>query len=72
MSAAQDAALIFDMSELDAGDPLSLAAFLEINSEANGCIPPDPGEVAELRACPVGGIVKLGIGGGFVTVRRVT
>ena len=70
-----DYGTLFDMSELDGtpGDPpLSLAAFLAINSEENGCTPPDPSEVDELRACPVGGKVNLGIGGGFVTVTRVS
>lgn len=57
----------FDMTALDAGEPMSIAAFLKVNDEC----PPDPSELAELRACPVGGAVNLGIGGGFVTVRRV-
>ncbi len=61
-----DAAKLFDMSELGGGDPISIAEFLKINEEC----PPDKSEVAELRAAPVGGTVHLGIGGGFVTVRR--
>ncbi len=72
MTTTSDSTKLFDMSALDAGEPISLAEFLRINSEENGCTPPDPSEVDELRACPVGGTVNLGIGGGFVTVRRVS
>jgi len=63
---AEDSSKLFDMDALDVGEPITIAAFLRVNEEC----PPDPKELAELRACPVGGSVNLGIGGGFVTVKR--
>jgi hypothetical protein len=58
----------FDFSDLS-GDstPASLGSFLRDNRE----FPPDPDEVARMKRVAVGGTVKLGIGGGHVTVRRV-
>jgi hypothetical protein len=58
---------VFDMSELDA-PRTTLADFLAVNAEC----PPDDGERLELARCPVGGEVRLGIGGGYVTVRRIS
>lgn len=63
--------MTYDMSELggEPGDPpTTLEEFLRVNDEC----PPDPSELAELVTVPVGGTVNLGIGGGFVTVRRVS
>jgi len=58
----------FDFSDLS-GDPtpVLLAEFLAVNEEC----PPSPSEVAALEACPVLGTVNIGVGGGFVTVKRV-
>jgi hypothetical protein len=68
MPTSNDTTTLFDLSNLS-GDstPVSISEFLKVNEEC----PPDPSELADLRACPVGGTVNLGIGGGFVTVRRV-
>lgn len=57
----------FDFSDLS-GDaaPVSIAAFQAAN-------PDSLEELAELCACPLGGAVRLAIGGGgYVTVRRVS
>lgn len=59
----------FDLSDLS-GDtsPVPLETFLAENEEC----PPDPDEVRALRACAVGETARLGIGGGFVSVRRMS
>lgn len=59
----------FDLSDLS-GDstPCSLDDFLADNEEC----PPDESEIRALLDCPVDGRVRLGIGGGFVTVKRVS
>jgi hypothetical protein len=63
-----DTTIMLDLSELS-GDatPASLANFLTDNAEC----PPDESEISALRALQVGNTTRLGIGGGFVTVRRV-
>lgn len=64
-----DSLKFFDLSDLSGdAEPCSLADFLGVNQEC----PPDESEVEALRSCPVAGTVNLGIGGGFVTVRRVS
>lgn len=68
---ARNSPRAFDMSDLDGdpGDPpTTLEEFLRVNEEC----PPCPEELLDLVTCEVGGTVNLGIGGGFVTVRRVS
>ena len=59
----------FDLSDLS-GDPTpcSLDDFLADNEEN----PPDEAEIRALLDCPVDGRVNLAIGGGHVTVKRVS
>lgn len=59
----------FDLSDLS-GDstPCTLDDFLKANEEC----PPDPAEVESLVNANIGDKVNLGIGGGFITVTRVS
>ncbi len=58
----------FDMSDLSGeSEPVSLELFLRENDEC----PPDDAELLALVSCNIGDDVRLGIGGGIVTVKRV-
>jgi hypothetical protein len=65
---SNDKTLKFDLSDLTGDvEPVSLYDFLADNREC----PIDDSEVKALRACPVAGTINIGIGGGFITVKRV-
>lgn len=72
MTTQTDDSIFFDVTDLagetDAMGHPSLAEIIADNGGEEGM---EPDELAALRACPVGGNVNMGIGGGYVVFTRV-
>lgn len=66
-----DDSIFFDISDLCGDDPAGHPSLAQIIADNGGESEMDPDELAALRACPIGGKVNMGIGGGYVTFVRV-